>query len=366
MGQAQFDEEAAVRRLVNQAVGENLDQLITMDMRGDGIARILMAAARRKVGGPLVMTAAEALVNRLSSQDRVLLLTGFIVPPWNLGETDGLIGTVLLGRALEVALGIQPIIVCEAQIFPPLAAGFTAAGMQVFYSLEAAQNLPHSVVLLPFPNNESAREEAIRLSELIDPSACVVIERPGRNPNGQYHFAMGKNVTEWIAPVDFLYEEVARKNVLTIAIGDFGNELGMGAIGDVVQTETPAGAQCGCPCGGGTACLIGSDIVIACSVSDWGAYAVAAALSYLKGDPFVFMTGETYRRILNATVLGGCIDGASTYAIPHIDGIDESFNIRLVEMMNDLTSYPSRTGKYQASKVFRARRQHADIPIVPG
>jgi hypothetical protein len=325
-----------------------------------------MAAARRSLGSPLALTAAEALVKRLSVQDRVLMLTGFIVPPWNVGETDGLIGTVVLGRALEVALGIQPVVVCEPQIFPPLAAGFTAAGMQVFYSLEVAQNLPHSVVLLPFPNDDTAQDEAIRLAELIDPAACVVIERPGRNPKGQYHFAMGKNVTEWIAPVDFLYEEVARKNVLTIAIGDFGNELGMGAIGEVVRAETPAGAECGCPCGGGIACLIGSDIAIACSVSDWGAYAVAAALSYLKSDPFVFMSGETYGRVLNATVLGGCIDGTSTYAIPHIDGIDEAFNIRLVEMMSDLISYPSRINKHHVSKLFRARRQHAKSSTISG
>ncbi|HBY97059.1 MAG TPA: hypothetical protein DEP84_24455 [Chloroflexi bacterium] len=356
----QFEMNVAVGRLVDNCVGENLDQLITMDMRGDGIPRLLMRAARAHVGGPLALAAAQRLHAHLQSRDRVLMLTGFIVPPWDVGETDGLIGTVVLGRALEVASDVQPVLVCEPQIFPPLEAGLKAAGMRVYYSFEDARNLPHSVVLLPFPKDEdTARAEARRLADLVHPSACIAVERPGRNPAGHYHFAMGRNVTEWIAPIDFLYEEVQRQGALTVAVGDFGNELGMGTIGDVVRAETPAGANCGCPCAGGTACLIGSDVTVACSVSDWGAYAIAAALAYLKGDPFVFMSGDFYRRVLDATVVGGCIDGTSTYSIPHIDGIREEYNVRLVEMLADVVSYPGAREKYRAIREFRVAREAA-------
>ena len=116
----------------------------------------------------------------------------------------------------------------------------------------------------------------------------------------------------------------------------------MGTIADTVRSETPAGADCGCPCGAGTACLIGSDVPVACSVSDWGAYAIAAALSYLTDKPFAFPSGTQYQRILEATVLGGCIDGTSTYAIPQIDGI-EAYNVRLIEMMAEVIAGSSRT-----------------------
>lgn len=349
--------DLAVSQLVDELVGENLDQLICMDMRGDGTSRILMAAAREKVGGPLTMTAAKKLRDWLKPRDRVLMLTGFIVPPFNVGETDGLIGTVVLSRALEVALNVQPVIVCEPEIFPPLEAGFRTAGMLVFYSFEDARDLPHSVVLLPFPKDESAaRQAATDLADSIHPTACVAVERPGRNPKGQYHFAMGRNVTEWIAPVDFLYEEVMRRGVPTVAVGDFGNELGMGTISETVLSETPAGANCGCPCGAGTACLIGSDIPVACSVSDWGAYAIAGALSYLTGNAFAFPSGDFYRRILEATVVGGCIDGTSQYAIPHIDGISEAYNVRLVEMLADVIAYPGNKEKNRAIREFRVGR----------
>jgi hypothetical protein len=331
-----------------------------MDMRGDGVSRLLMSVARAKIGAPLALTAASRLRDALNARDRVLILTGFIVPPWNIGESDGLIGTIVLGRALEVAFNVQPVIVCEPEIFPPLEAGFRAAGMLVYYSFEDARDLPHSVVLLPFPKDENAaRAEATRLGDAIRPSACIAVERPGRNPKGQYHFAMGRNVTEWIAPVDYLYEEVMRRGVLTVAIGDFGNELGMGPIGETVRAETPAGADCGCPCGAGTACMIGSDVPVTCSVSDWGAYAIAAALSYLTENAFAFPSGDFYRRILAATVAGGCIDGSSTYAIPYIDGIGDAYNVRLVEMLADAVAYPRDKTKHRAIREFRVRRGSA-------
>ena len=352
--------DPAIARLVDTSVGENLDHLITMDMRGDGVSRLLMRAARANVGAPLTLTAASRLRDALNARDRVLMLTGFIVPPWNVGETDGLTGTIVLGRALEVAFNVQPVIVCEPEIFPPLEAGFRAAGMLVFYSFDDARDLPHSVVLLPFPKEENAaRAEATRLADVIHPTACVAVERPGRNPEGQYHFAMGRNVTEWIAPVDFLYEEVMQRGVLTVAVGDFGNELGMGTIGETIRAETPAGADCGCPCGAGIACMIGSDIPVACSVSDWGAYAIAAALSYLTGNSFAFPSGPFYQRILEATVVGGCIDGTSTYAIPHLDGVGEAYNVRLVEMLADVVAYPGGNSRHRAIREFRVQRESA-------
>jgi hypothetical protein len=168
--------------------------------------------------------------------------------------------------------------------------------------------------------------------------------------------ALGTNVTKWIAPVDLLYDEIVRDGVRTVAVGDFGNELGMGTISETVLAETPAGAQCGCPCGSGVACLRTSDVTVACSVSDWGAYAIAAALSYLKQDPFVFMPGEFYKRVLEATVVGGCIDGTSNYSIPHIDGVREDYNVRMVEMLSDVIAYPGRKDKFRPIREFRIRR----------
>jgi hypothetical protein len=351
-----------VAALVDECVGENLDQLISLDMRGDGISRILMAAARTQVGAPLAFTAARRLRDSLSGGGCALLLTGFIVPPWGVGETDGLIGTVVLGRALERALGAQLVVVSEQEILPPLAAGFQEAGLLVYRGLDARRDLAHSVVLLPFPRDgEAARDEARRIADAVSAAACVAVERPGRNAVGEYHYALGKNVTEWIAPLDLLYEEAAGRGAITVGVGDFGNELGMGAIADVVRAETPAGSDCGCPCGAGIACPTAADVTVACSVSDWGAYAIAAALSYLEGDPAVFTGPREYARILEATVRGGCIDGASNYAVPAVDGIAQETNIALVELLRDSAAYPASGNRFQAIRDFRAAREGGGV-----
>src|SRR5262249_30546360 len=137
-------------------------------------------------------------------------------------------------------------------------------------------------------------------------------------------------------------------------VGDFGNELGMGAIADVVAAETPAGADCGCPCHGGIACPVAADVTVACSVSDWGAYAIAAAIAYLTGDGGVLTTPAEYRAILRATVRGGCVDGASNYAIPAVDGIGEETNVALVGLLRDAVSYPAAGERFRPIREFRA------------
>ena len=348
------DLDLAIGALVDSQVGENLDRLITLDMRGDGIARALAAAAREQVGGPPALTAARRLRETLGDGGTALFLTGFLVPPWGVGETDGLIGTVVLGRALERAFGTTIVVVSEQEILPPLEAGFREAGLLVYRDLDAARD-GHSVCLLPF-DARRADEEAKRLADEIAPAACIAVERPGRNEVGEYHYALGTNVTEWIAPLDSLYEALAARGVLTVAYGDFGNELGMGAIAAAVAAETPAGADCGCGCGGGIACPIPANVTVACSVSDWGAYATAAALAYLERDRSVFVDPADYRAVLRATVRGGCIDGASQYAIPAIDGIGEDTNAALIALMRDACDYPVAGERFRPIREFRVGR----------
>ena len=85
--------------LADQCVGENLDQLSTLDLRGDGILRVLYGAARALHSRPLTLTAAQALMGRLETGSAVLMLTGFLAPK-PFPETDGLIGSAVLAAAL--------------------------------------------------------------------------------------------------------------------------------------------------------------------------------------------------------------------------------------------------------------------------
>src|SRR5437879_395155 len=177
--------------VVDDAVGENLDQLAILDMRGDGIVRVLYRAARELQGEPLCLRAARILLDSGGKGERVLLLTGFLSPkPYP--ETDGLIGSAVLAAALERACGTIPVFVCEPEVLPPLAAGLRGAGLNVAPDIDSAAAVPHPAVIVSF---ESGRDDAAEtcegLARMISPSVCVAVERPGANSEGQYHFAMG-------------------------------------------------------------------------------------------------------------------------------------------------------------------------------
>jgi D-glutamate cyclase len=351
--------ETGASRLLEDAVGENLDQLSTLDMRGDGVLRVLYSAARELHSGPLTMTAARALTERVKGGDNVLVLTGFLAPK-PFPETDGLIGSAVLGAALERACGAVPVFVAEPEVNGPLRAALRAAGLNVTEDLAARSGVPHAAVVLGFPADASAvGPAAAALAEQLEPAACLAIERPGANPQGQYHFAMGRNVTADIAPLDVLYEKVSARGALTVGIGDFGNELGMGAIYDVIRAETPAGAECGCGCGAGTACATRADVTVLASVSDWGAYAIAACLAYLKRDPAVLTPSDVYHGICMDAVRAGAIDGPTRYAAPSVDGIDHDFNAALLEVMRGAAGYPGRSAGHSAIRLFRAARLRA-------
>jgi hypothetical protein len=51
---------AGASLLAEECVGENLDQLSTLDMRGDGVLRVLYRAARELQGGPLTLASQAA------------------------------------------------------------------------------------------------------------------------------------------------------------------------------------------------------------------------------------------------------------------------------------------------------------------
>ncbi len=349
------DLEASARELVDRCVGENLDQLTLMDMRGDGVGRALYAASRAAGDVPLSLRAARALLAALRAGGPLLVLTGFRVPPWGVPETDGLMGSALLAAAIDRVAGAPVVCAVEAEVVGALAAAMHATGLGVTRELGAASRLPHVVTVLAYTGAEPDPAAAARaLADRIAPSACVAVERPGRNVNGRYHLALGRDVSDWIAPVDDLYEEVRRRGVLTVAIGDFGNELGMGAIADAVRRETPAGTDCGCGCGGGVACPIEADVTIACSVSDWGAYALAACLSHVGRDPTALVGGDVYRRVCEAAIAAGAIDGTSNLAIPHVDGVDDGYNGRLLETMRAVVRYPNRSPEHGRPRLHRA------------
>ncbi|NLW17107.1 MAG: DUF4392 domain-containing protein, partial [Firmicutes bacterium] len=98
----------------------------------------------------------------------------------------------------------------------------------------------------------------------------------------------------------------------TIAVGDGGNELGFGArLGEVRQLLGPAKQ---------IACITPAQYLIAGGVSNWGGYALASLVAWLKGSQ-VSIDQKLLVNILEQIVAAGAIDGISGQSAATVDGL---------------------------------------------
>jgi len=322
------------------AFGENVDRLITVEMCFSpdfpyGVAAKLYEAARRRFGGPLAMMAAEELMRRIEPESYVLILTGMMIPPWNTAETDGPIGAAALARILRIGFNALPVIVVDPSETTVRAVEAACRGMGVgIVDLGDLGRVSYSASIQTFPLDvEGARRAADRLIGELGPSAVIAVERLGMNVRGEYHTAHGYNCSNWSPRMDYIVERAREVGVLTIGIGDHGNEIGFGAIAEEARKIVPYGEVCRCPCRGGIVCATETDILIVASISNWGAYGVEACLAYLKGDLELMHSPSLELRSIGECVGAGGIDGATSAPTASVDAVPAELNAHLVEML---------------------------------
>ena len=330
--------------LERRNVGENLDALMTLDPRGYGVCRILYAGARAFAGEPVAMHAAEALCRRVERGGVVYILVGFVLLPHQVPEMDGSVSAILLARALVLAFDAKPVIVCPPDSVEAFSRCANVVGLHSYQDLAVALRLPLSVGIVPFTKDRAdAAEQARRLLDACPPAAAVAVEACGANARGIYHNAMGDDVSALQAKSDVLWTALRARGVLSIAIGDLGNEIGMGAIGPHIRRYVPftAGGECRCGCGGGILSATTADNVITATCSDWGCYALMAALAYLKKDMNILHREEMESEVMRVLSRNGMIDMTGSL-LPGVDGFDTRMNVGVVSLMRQCTAYAVR------------------------
>jgi hypothetical protein len=279
--------------------------MLSIDMRPEThqIEDIILSYGTRgmdRLRGAVPVGYCDRAANLISkNKGRVLIGTGF--PVGGSFETDGPIGAIALYRVLE-GLEYEPIFGCAPPISQVLAGDFRTLEVPIL-SWEATR-----------PIVESALAD-------IRPSVIVSIERPGVAKDGRYYNMRGKDISDFLAKFDLFFELC---DCPTIAVGDGGNEIGMGnIITELAQLPiVPAVTRC-------------DELVIA-TVSNWGVYGIIAAMSReLRQDLFsLFEPVEIVRHLVDR----GAVDGKTGVAECTEDGFPLTVGLSIIARLREVAT----------------------------
>ena len=230
----------------------------------------------------------------------VIIGTGF--PVTSTFETDGPVGAIALYDTLE-ALGAQPILACG----PPLSRSLTD---------------DYRVLELTARNLDSAQREAERQLLNLSPAAIVSIERPGLAADNRYYNMRGEDITERCA---FFDPFINSASCPTIAVGDGGNEIGMGNIREAISDLDINPSVTGC------------DELLVADVSNWGAYGVIAILASWTGQDLLGKISPV--EILDYLSARGSVDGVTRENTLTEDGLEPEEGLCVIQELRILTGF---------------------------
>lgn len=309
-----------------------IDRIVSMDLGQRGMGR-LYEAARSRAGAPLSRLAAEPLLG-LAPGDRVMMLTGSIVRGWvspALAETDGPIGAAALARTLSYGFNAIPVVLTDPSLMPAVTATLEVAGLTVV-DLEHAQASTTNarftgiaVVDTCGTDHPAARADAGRLLDRYAPRALLSIERAGMTADGTFRNSVGQDTGAGRALLDYVVREAQARGIPTVGIGDFGNEIGMGGVRAEVERYVPNGAL--------ICADLATDVVFPVGVSNWGCYAIQAALAILTGRAELAHSATIERRLLEASPRIGLVDGLHGKREPTADGLPTSVHLDIADLL---------------------------------
>jgi len=257
---------------------------------------------------------------------RVLIVTGFIVAD-GMPETDGPPGAAVLGRALR-RRGARVRYTSDAGTLSSLTAALKALG-------EPAD-------VFAYPDGPGAAGDVLARER---PTHLVAIERPGRGRGGEYLNMRGVSVTPWNRPLDEMFLLARRRGrvsaprasrtrpptpravhapLATIAVGDGGNEIGMGNVRAALRRQGALMAR--------IASVVCVDHLVVAGVSNWGAYGIVAHLGRLAGRPLLH-TPDEERCLIDACVEAGAVDGVTRKRERTVDGMDADTHAAIVALL---------------------------------
>lgn len=332
-----------------EILGEYVDRIVTVEMRSDkrvrasgakfpsrGYVYRLYDAARQKQRQPLTYLAAHSLLTNVQPSDSMFIVTGAGGPPlWPVGEVDGYLGAAAIARAMILGARAKVVFIGDERCWAPLQATCRGAGVNVIRADDPSMAQAAVFESLPL-DHAGCQERANHLLDRYHPKAVLAIERLSPNKNEVIHGSSGISWDDVHAKAQYLFDRAGERGIATVGIGDGGNEIGFGVIADAVREIRPPGAKCQCPCGGGMAARVATDVLVVACISDWGGYGVAANIAFQLEKPRVMIEADTVERMLRNCVEAGAVDGSSCRPVLADDGVPLPAHRACIDLLNTL------------------------------
>jgi hypothetical protein len=267
-------------------VAGRIEALIQQDPGGRGLERWALKGH--------LLPAARSLLEA----GHVLLTTGFFIKQAGAIETDGPPGALVLASALE-NLGKPVSIVADAH------------ARRIMERARASLDTAAALHCL-------RPDRPVDLAALIRPDTThfIAIERPGKARDGRHYSFRGEDISPWVAPTDALLQACRRRGIVTIAMGDGGNELGMGLVSALVDRHVAPDRA--------FSSVLPADFCLCAGVSNWAAYGKAALLSRLAGRNLL-PAPERLVHLLAEIARSGAVDGVTGRCTATVDGLDSAW-----------------------------------------
>lgn len=297
-----------------------IDRLELAIRRDPGHRGLLAAPADRE--GWLRGELAGAALDLAERGDEIAIVTGFAIPmPGGpVAETDGPPGAVLLADVLQ-ALGKPCVLVTDEMGLGAVRCASVAAGLRdVTVEACPVEPGPAGQWIDGFLKTRPRLTHVVFVERVGPGHADVEIPPEHR---GRCHNMRGEVIDGITAPLHRLLGpvEAVGRPVRSIGIGDGGNEIGMGRIPRRDLARRLPGPQAEW-----IPCSISTNWTVLCGVSNWGAMALAAAVSVRAGQPErVLAWTESRQRELLADLVarGPAVDGAKRAFQATVDGLSD-------------------------------------------
>lgn len=257
----------------------------------------------------------QASTSIAESDGPIILITGVCIA-WaltNAAETDGPPGSVMLGRLLREA-GREVVVVTDSACEPVVRALTGDAGLDLIVPQSAAD----------------VDRLGVEFGISSGQTHLVSIERLGPAADGRSYFMNGLVANDRLDHVSRLF---ANTNATTIAIGDGGNELGMGTLDrGLIASSVGHGDR--------VACVVPCDHLIVAGISNLGAAGLALSIAMrmpeIRDLALGVVTAAEHERLVRLAVDGGAVDGLTGEPDLLVDGIELDACGEIIKAMGEV------------------------------